>query len=236
MAVKKNFYVVKKGRKVGIFKAWDECKASVDSFPGAIYKGFVTLEEAEEYLNQGTKKENDLVGYKSSSDMIVPKEKPQHGELLTYVDGSYEHSIQRYAFGCVFILEDGRVFTECGSGNEPKSLQHRNVTGEMLGAMYAVRTAIFNGYQEIEICYDYEGIERWVTGEWKGKTELTRKYADAMRRWEKQIQVKFVKVPAHSHVKYNELADQTAKKGLTVFEGIPGVKKLEDMTLYKEIG
>lgn len=48
---KKNFYAVKAGRKIGIFKTWAECLESVSSYPKAEYKGFTTKEEAEAYLN-----------------------------------------------------------------------------------------------------------------------------------------------------------------------------------------
>ena len=51
--MKKNFYAVKRGKVTGIFKSWAECKASVDGFSGAQYKGFVTLAEAEEYMGIG---------------------------------------------------------------------------------------------------------------------------------------------------------------------------------------
>lgn len=149
--------------------------------------------------------------------------------LLAYVDGSYDDSLKKYAFGCVFLLPDGRVYTECGNGDNPQSLQQRNVTGEMLGAMYAVRVAMENNYARLEIYYDYQGIEKWVTGEWRARTELTGKYAEAMRGWAKRIKLSFIKVPAHSRVYYNEMADRVAKRGLTEGQGIPGVKKLEEM-------
>jgi ribonuclease HI len=37
---KKQFYVVWKGRKRGVFTTWDETSASVSGFPGAQYKAF----------------------------------------------------------------------------------------------------------------------------------------------------------------------------------------------------
>ncbi len=154
---------------------------------------------------------------------------PPEGSLLAYVDGSYDHSIPKYAFGCVFLLPDGRIFTEFGNGDNPLSLQQRNVAGEMLGAMYAVKTAMMNGFRAIEIRYDYEGIEKWVTGAWRSKTELTQKYAKAMGEWSQSIAITFTKVPAHSNVKYNEMADQVAKAGLTQADGVPRVKRLEEM-------
>jgi len=168
--------------------------------------------------------------------MAVQKseERPQSGCLLAYVDGSYDDSIKKYAFGCVFITETGDIYTEYGNGDNPQSLQHRNVTGEMLGAMYAVKTAMLNGYKEIEIRYDYEGIEKWVTGQWRSKTELTQKYAASMREWSKSIGIHFTKVVAHSNVTYNELADQMAKQGLTDGNGVPKLRKLQELALYKE--
>lgn len=223
MAAKK-YYAVKKGKKTGIFLSWAECKAAVDGFPGAEYRGFTDEEEALCYLGE-------LPGTAAGSQQ---EELPQEGTLLAYVDGSYQETVGKYAFGCVFILPDGRIYTEFGNGDNPESLRQRNVAGEMLGAMYAVKTAMLNGFQAVEIRYDYQGIEKWVTGEWRSKTELTRKYALAMREWSGQIRVSFTKVAAHTNVRFNELADRTAKRGLTEGAGIPRVKRLEEMAVYGE--
>lgn len=46
------FYAVAKGRKVGIFETWDECKAQVDGFPGSRFKGFKTQSEAMGFIQQ----------------------------------------------------------------------------------------------------------------------------------------------------------------------------------------
>lgn len=241
MAAKK-FYAVKKGKKTGIFSTWAECKASVDGYSGAEYKGFASKEEAAAYLGDygisdgirdGSGREEiprDAADLEASKkDRTTAKER---NALLAYVDGSYDDSLKKYAFGCVFILSDGRIYTEYGNGDNPQSLQHRNVTGEMLGAMYATKFALLNGFQALEIRYDYQGIEKWVTGEWRSKTELTRKYALAMREWGRSIQLTFTKVAAHTNVRFNELADQTAKKGLREGNGVPKVKRIEEMTVY----
>lgn len=216
----KKFYAVRKGKKTGVFESWDACKAAVDGYPGAEYKSFTDYEEAVRFT--GSKKTVGIVG-------DIPD---KQDTLLAYVDGSYDDRMKKYAFGCVFLLADGRIFTEFGNGDNEQSLQHRNVTGEMLGAMYAVKFALYNRFSALEIRYDYQGIEKWVTGEWRSKTELTRKYAEAMREWGKKIRISFVKVAAHTNVKYNELADQTAKKGLTEGKGIPKLRLLEDMEQY----
>ncbi|MCI9338361.1 MAG: RNAse H family protein [Lachnospiraceae bacterium] len=280
MAAKK-YYAVKKGKTRGIFRTWEECRASVEGCSGAEYKGFGRLEEAEAYLGLapgtweasghragdscrragafaagsgvGERKEKTQGRFSArevpesrEADGGSPKQSaepadagrgeqghvregdeiPAAGTLLAYVDGSYDNSLKKYAFGCVFILPDGRIFTEYGNGDNEQSLRHRNVTGEMLGAMYAVKTAMASGFSKVELCYDYEGIEKWVTGAWRSKTELTKKYAVAMGEWRRQIEISFRKVAAHTNVYYNELADQTAKAGLRDGSGIPKVRSL----------
>ncbi len=227
-------YAVKAGRTTGIFASWEECKAAVHNFPGAEYKGFTTLAEAEKYLGNASGDVPPIEGTGDSVDRarvrVHYEEKP--GRLLVYVDGSYDDSLPKYAFGCVFLLENGEIRLAFGNGDNPQSLKHRNVTGEMLGAMYAVRTAMMNGYREVEICYDYEGIEKWVTGSWRSKTELTQKYVLSMREWGRSIGILFTKVAAHSNEEYNELADRTAKRGLTEGAGIPKIMRLEELERY----
>lgn len=246
MAAKK-YYAVKKGKIIGIFRDWDACKASVDGFPGAAYKGFTDLEEAKGYMEglayeihfteeSSVTGESEGTGRKSSTSKTgteLPDCSIPDG-LVAYVDGSYEHSLLKYAFGCVFLLPDGRIYTQNGSGTNEETAKLRNVSGEMLGSMYAVKWAIKNGFSKIEIRYDYEGIEKWVTGAWKSKTDLTMKYSASMREWSKQIRILFTKVAAHTNVYYNEMADQLAKAGLEEKEEIPRVLSIEEMTPWKQ--
>lgn len=281
----KKYYAVKKGRTRGIFGTWEECRASVEGYPGAEYKGFKDIAEAQGYLERAgqavprperldreektgsgsghsdreektgsgsghTDREEKTGSGSEHTDRegrtgsgyghpaggwqtaswpdAAPEERPEPGTLLAYVDGSYDHSLRKYAFGCVFILPDGRVCTEYGNGEKEQALRHRNVSGEMLGAMYAVRTAMVSGFGKVEIRYDYEGIEKWVTGQWRSKTELTGMYAGSMREWGKKIKICFTKVAAHSNVYYNELADKMAKTGLREGQGTPKVRDLEE--------
>lgn len=241
MAAKK-YYAVKKGKITGVFETWADCKAAVDGYPGAVYKGFSSLKEAQAYAGDSTERRASCGSGRDGAELRrgacgEPDGKnglPEPGTLLAYVDGSYGDSIGKYAFGCVFILPDGRIFTEYGNGDNAQSLRHRNVTGEMLGAMFAVRFAMCNGFSGIEIRYDYEGIEKWVTGEWRARTELTQKYAGAMREWGNCLSIRFTKVAAHTNVKYNELADRLAKEGLSGGNGVPKVRLLKDMEEYCE--
>ncbi len=211
---KKKVYAVKKGMVIGLFYNWDDCKASVDGYPGAEYKGFATEAEAMTYL--GIEEEASQVELPTQGHgRDIPE-----GKVIAYVDGSYEHSLLTYAYGCVYLLPGGETQTESGSGQNPETATIRNVAGEMIGAMSAVRYAIKNGYQSIEICYDYEGIEKWATGAWKAKMELTQKYAAYMRERSQKIAISFTKVAAHTGDTYNEQADCLAKEALIKEEEI----------------
>ena len=203
---KKKVYAVRKGKKTGLFYSWNECEMAVNGYPGAEFKSFLTEEEAKKYLgNEKIKTENAYIP--DTSDMEV-------GRLLAYVDGSFDVAIGKYAFGCVILTPDGEIIRESGNGDNPEALAIRNVAGEMLGAMTAVRWAIKNGYDMIELRYDYEGIEKWATGAWNAKNALTQKYAEYMQRQKRYIKISFQKVKAHSGDYYNEEADKLAKEAL----------------------
>jgi Predicted double-stranded RNA/RNA-DNA hybrid binding protein len=212
---KKNYYAVKKGLKTGIFKTWRECQQVINGYSGAEYQGFFTKEEAERYL----------MGDLAPAKIVKTIECIPERHLVAYVDGSYDDGIKKYSFGCIIIQPNGEIIKEYGNGNEPASLAIRNVAGELLGAMYAVKWAMRNEYKSIELRYDYEGIEKWVTGEWKAKNELAQKYATFMKECEEKICITFEKVVAHTGDYYNEEVDKLAKVALTEGKGIPKIKK-----------
>ena len=207
---KKKIYAVRKGHKTGLFNTWAECQKATAGYSGAEFKGFTEKEEALAFLNMETTK---TVSGDKSKEAAGVVEVPEN-MVIAYVDGSFEKSIGRYAFGCVLLTPDGQEIRESGSGSDPAGVAIRNVAGEMLGAMNAVKWAQENGYPAVEIRYDYEGVEKWVTGVWRAKTLLTSKYAAHMQEAGKKIQISFCKVAAHTGNHYNEEADQLAKSAL----------------------
>ena len=207
---KKKIYAVRKGHKTGLFNTWAECQKVTTGYSGAEFRGFTGKEEALAFLNMETTKTVSGDKAKEAAGVV---EVPEN-MVIAYVDGSFEKSIGRYAFGCVLLTPDGQEIRESGSGSDPAGVAIRNVAGEMLGAMNAVKWAQENGYPAVEIRYDYEGVEKWVTGVWRAKTPLTSKYAVHMQEAGKKIQISFCKVAAHTGNHYNEEADQLAKSAL----------------------
>lgn len=52
----KKYYGVKRGATPGIYRTWAETHRQVNGFPGAIYKGFETLAEAEAFVGIAVRK------------------------------------------------------------------------------------------------------------------------------------------------------------------------------------
>jgi len=191
----KKFYAVKKGRSVGIFRTWDECKKQVNKYSGAEFKSFATKEEAEKYL--GNKKRGKRKGNKK--------------KLVAYVDGSYNERENLGGYGCV-LLEGDTIRKKLRGSIVLKKDNSRNIHGELWATIKAVKWAIDNEYGVVEVRYDYMGIENWAKGMWKTNKKLTKNYRRKMVKLMEQIDVEFTKVKAHSGNKYNDIADVLAKE------------------------
>lgn len=193
----KKIYAVKNGRVPGIYLNWEECKAQVDGYSGAIYKSFSNTDDALEYLN-ATK---------------IPNE--QEVELKIYVDGSYDAAAKQYSYGMVVLLSDGNTYQAYRAfSHDNEASFMRNVAGEIEGAKAAMRYALEHEYRSLAIYYDYEGIEGWCIGEWKCNKKATQEYKAFYDEAAQFVDIHFIKVKGHSGDKYNEIADKLAKAAL----------------------
>ncbi len=190
------YYAVKNGRKIGIFESWDECKRQVMGFSGASYKSFSNRLDAENFI-------------KGES------EKKEKSEFYAYVDGSFSKDKLEFSYGAV-LFKDGEVLEFSEKFSDPELISMRNVAGEIKGAEFVMRYCIENGISEIDIYYDYMGIEKWCTGEWQANKPGTISYRDYYNSIKNKLSVNFIKVKGHSGDKYNDLADLLAKKALGI--------------------
>lgn len=210
---KKKYYAVARGKTPGIYLTWEDCKMQVEHFPGPCYKGFMTIEEAESFLKEyGAVSGNADISYgKDSKEDVQPVSSDEC--LIAYVDGSYDDTIKKYAYGCVLVFEDKEIALN-GSGNDEDYLSMRNVAGEILGSECAICWAREHGYSKVVIYYDYEGIEKWANNIWKANKPGTIRYKEFIKEQREFLEICFQKVAAHTGDTYNEMADQLAKKAI----------------------
>ena len=132
--------------------------------------------------------------------------------LIAFVDGSFNVSDSKIGSGIVLLYPNGTIkkFSLSIDTESEELIGMRNVSGEIMAAQRAALIAE-KERKNITIFHDYEGVAKWVNGEWKAKKPETKKYQDAMTDLMKRIEIKFVKVPAHAGVHFNELADRLAK-------------------------
>ena len=200
------FYAVKVGKVPGIYTNWNECKEQVHGFKGAIYKSFDLEEDAKSYMNNEEKVEKKV-------ELI-----PEKDEVFAFVDGSFNKKTFEYAYGIVLIDTNNEKLTFSGKDNKPEVVNMRNVAGELKGAMFITHYVVKNmpKIKRIRIFHDYEGIAKWVTGDWSANLEYTQKYRDFMHSMKNKIEISFEKVTAHTGVTYNEEADKLAKTVLGI--------------------
>ncbi len=124
-----------------------------------------------------------------------------------YVDGSFFEGFVGY--GAVILMSGQEV--ERFSGSVEQHTEQRQVVGELQATRLVLQWCQDHNVEEIEIFYDYEGIEKWATGDWKANNEVTRHYAAYIR--ENPTKVIWHKVKSHTGVHWNELVDELAKQG-----------------------
>lgn len=197
------YYAVKNGYHIGIFNTWEECRREVSGYSGAEYKSFKSIDDARTYMgvNEQLSLFNDTA--------------PEQNTAVAYVDGSY--NAETAHFGCgVVMFSGGEQINISRAFSDPEMAQMRNVAGEINGAMLAMRYCLDNNIEEIDIYYDYEGIEKWCTGEWKTNKEGTIAYKRFYDEVSKAVKVSFNKVKGHSGDKYNDMADALAKEAVGI--------------------
>ena len=95
-------YAVARGRKTGVFHTWPECQAQVKGYKNPVFKGFMTEEEAKEWLLSGNQK------YQKSEKKELP---PEQIDWSTYfeedhLDTNELPAVMPEAYACLLYTSD----------------------------------------------------------------------------------------------------------------------------------
>lgn len=201
------YYVVKRGREPGIYRSWTTCKEQIHKYSGAEFKKFLKEEDALKY-------------YKDEQEDKEVIQVDERSICKIYVDGSFVSGINKYGCGIVILPPNSNQELKfMTSGSNEKYLPARNVAGEIVATCQGIKKAIELGFRYLEIYYDYKGIEMWANGKWKANSDISKdykKFMDKLREDYNLLSINFVKVVAHSGNKYNEMADDLARRALTI--------------------
>lgn len=190
------YYAVVVGRKPGIYTDWNTTKAMTQGYPKAVYKGFATKAEAENFMN-------------AASQNVVQAGNNTDNYYQIYTDGSYTGNSS--GFGIVFFESPNTKYTAYGKVPLPPT---NNVA-----ELYAIYTALSLVQADVVINTDSQYaiatltsyMHGWSESDWEkaSNKELLKGINELM----KNRKVVFKHVAAHTGIELNEEADQLANMG-----------------------
>lgn len=215
---KQKVYAVRKGRRPGLYYSWPACEAEVRGYAGADFKSFATKAEAESYMMAEEVTYGRAPSVERINDEVEKKiASLREDEALAFIDGSFDKDDKRgwrYSFGAIIFTTEGEV-TLSQAYENPEYVESRNVAGEIEGAKQAILWALAHSKRELTIYYDYEGIKKWATREWKANKKLTQEYSDFFQEKAGLIKVNFFHTKSHTGITHNERVDELAKQAFS---------------------
>jgi ribonuclease HI len=134
-----------------------------------------------------------------------------------YVDGSYNPTTNIIGCAVLLLAEPNRKPHRIAFSKQLKT-QHKygSNIAEMAAVKTAIKTARSLGITQINIYYDWNGLEVFshrVNVKKRHKCPSFAAYADYLEKVREDIKVSFIKVKAHSENELNCLVDKMARVG-----------------------
>ncbi len=226
----KKFYAVAKGRKPGVYDNWHEAKSQIDGFAGAVYKGFPSRKEAEEWIKNPVLKRIPFsaIPSENTGGNCIPKE----GEITIYTDGGSSGNPGPGGYGAVIIIDGEKK--ELTGGFRLTT----NNRMELMGVIVSLRD-LGHADKPVTLYTDSSYVVNGVTKGWAEKwrknnwIKADKQPAVNSDLWSelldliKPLDIKFMWVKGHAGHVYNERCDELAvssskKPGLPEDKGYAG--------------
>lgn len=168
----KRFYAVKIGRIPGLYRTWEECKAQVDGFPRAVFKGFAIEDEARAFISGCCQTNTSKVKNERPtipSFLLVPVQKQKdydEGRVIIYTDGSCLKNPGGPG-GYAAVIQVGGSVKEL-AGAESSTTNNRM---EMKAAIEALR--LFDKSTDIVLHTDSQYLRKGFAQGWVEKWKRT---------------------------------------------------------------
>lgn len=161
-AQKPKFYAVAKGRETGIFESWDNCKQHVHEFPGAIFKGFKTKDECDDYLREKTQEAQE-------APAAIPQAKP----LLIPADFNTDDlQLSAEQFDVFEHYKKGENIFMTGPGGTGKSKLIQHIYNDAKQNNLRIQVCAMTGCAAVLLNCNAKTVHSWGgIGLGKGETE-----------------------------------------------------------------
>ncbi|MCV6587748.1 MAG: ribonuclease H family protein [Marinobacterium sp.] len=173
----KKYYVVWKGRQPSVFNSWLACQRSVDKFPGARFKSFLTLAEAEAAFDKGAPASGRYVSGNYTGAGQVTHKHPKPAEpstaefqLQVYCDGACEPNPGEAGSG-VAVYREGKLNGLWYGLYNPQGTNNIAELNALHQALLIARQGIEQGLSVQVLCdsmYALNCISKWAKG-WQAK-------------------------------------------------------------------
>ena len=209
----KKFYAVKRGRKTGLFTVWAECAAQVKGFQGAVYKGFMTEEEARAWLGGADARTEQP---RAAAEMAEPS--APDADYIIHTDGSCLRN-PGGAGGWAAVIETAATgVVEEKSGGAPETTNNRMELTAALMALSTVpegaRVALYTDSQYLKNAFTKFWLPAWKKRGWKkadGEPVLNQDLWVQLDAVFAARQVQFHWVKGHAGNPRNERCDALAR-------------------------
>lgn len=209
----KKFYAVKRGRKTGLYTVWAECAAQVKGFQGAVYKGFMTEEEARAWLGGADARTEQP---RAAAEMAAPS--APDADYIIHTDGSCLRN-PGGAGGWAAVIETAATgAVEEKSGGAPETTNNRMELTAALMALSAVpegaRVALYTDSQYLKNAFTKFWLPAWKKRGWKkadGEPVLNQDLWVQLDAAFAARQVQFHWVKGHAGNPRNERCDVLAR-------------------------
>ena len=209
----KKFYAVKRGRKTGLFTVWAECAAQVKGFQGAVYKGFMTEEEARAWLGGADARTEQT---RAAAEMAAPS--APDADYIIHTDGSCLRNPGGAGGWAAVIETTATGAVEEKSGGDPKTTNNRMELTAALMALSAVpegaRVALYTDSQYLKNAFTKFWLPAWKKRGWKkadGEPVLNQDLWVQLDAAFATRQVQFHWVKGHAGNPRNERCDALAR-------------------------
>lgn len=217
---RKNFYIVTKGRKTGLYKTWDGdggAKVQIQKFPGAVYKGFSSYDEAVLWLNlvgceDGLKIQLKKYSQKRGDVGVSHKRDLTKGNIVIFTDGACRGNPGPGGYGVA--LFQGKHRKEFSGGFEKTTNNRMELMACIVGLRSLRGTCdviVYSDSKYVVDCVKKGWAARWQANHWmRNKKEA----AENVDLWKEMLSlcdnhtVEFRWVKGHAGIEENEVCDR----------------------------